>query len=100
MTAADAADAYAVAATAATTAAAAAVQMFAPDAPPLTWDTRNEYTRKSIELYYLSYAGKARDLNRQIVKWRAASCQSFQSGFVVPLRCFPGCNNVCLCSCS
>lgn len=74
MTAADAAAADAVAATAATT-AADAVQMFAPDAPPLTWDTRNEYTRKSIELYYLSYAGKARGMNRQIVKWRAASYQ-------------------------
>ena len=32
--------------------------MFGPEAPPLPWDSRNEYSRGSIELYYLSYAGE------------------------------------------
>ena len=32
--------------------------MFGPEAPPLPWDSRNEYSRGSIELYYLSHAGE------------------------------------------
>ena len=32
--------------------------MFGPEAPPLEWDARKEYTRQSIELYYLSHAGE------------------------------------------
>lgn len=33
--------------------------MFGPDAPPVGWDERNEYTRQRLELYYLSNAGAA-----------------------------------------
>eukprot|EP00798_Chlamydomonas_sp_ICE-L_P019966 gene19966-26676_t len=32
--------------------------MFADDAPPLEFDTRKEYSRQRVEVYYLSYAGK------------------------------------------
>jgi hypothetical protein len=33
-------------------------EMFGPDAPPLEWDARREYTRGRLELYYLTHAGK------------------------------------------
>lgn len=32
--------------------------MFAEDAPPLDWDTDQQYTRSNLELYYLAYAAK------------------------------------------
>lgn len=34
------------------------LQMFGPEAPPLPWDTDNQYSREHIELYYLSNAGQ------------------------------------------
>jgi hypothetical protein len=34
------------------------MQMFDPEAPPLEWDQEGEYTRSSVELYYLSHAGQ------------------------------------------
>jgi hypothetical protein len=34
------------------------LQMFGPEAPPLPWDTDNEYSRDRVELYYLSNAGQ------------------------------------------
>ncbi|KAG1680398.1 hypothetical protein FOA52_015489 [Chlamydomonas sp. UWO 241] len=33
-------------------------EMFGPDAPPLEWDARGEYTRGRMELYYLRHAGR------------------------------------------
>jgi hypothetical protein len=32
-------------------------QMFGPDAPPLPWDAAGEYSRGTVELYYLANAG-------------------------------------------
>lgn len=32
--------------------------MFGPDAPPLEWDEKGEYSRSTVELYYLAHAGK------------------------------------------
>jgi hypothetical protein len=32
--------------------------MFGPEAPPLPWDTDQEYSRERVELYYLSNAGQ------------------------------------------
>ena len=31
--------------------------MFGEGAEPLPWDTRREYVRSNIELYYLAHAG-------------------------------------------
>ena len=36
----------------------------AMQAPPLEWDTKGEYTRASIELYYLSNAAKPLDADQ------------------------------------
>ncbi|KAK9907556.1 hypothetical protein WJX75_005927 [Coccomyxa subellipsoidea] len=33
--------------------------MFSPQAPPLKWDRDHEYTRDSVEVYYLSHAAEA-----------------------------------------
>ena len=33
--------------------------MFAPDAPPLSWDGSGDYARGRLELYYLAYAAAA-----------------------------------------
>ena len=38
--------------------------MFAPDAPPLDWDTEQQYTRKQLELYYLTYAARPLSLEQ------------------------------------
>ena len=38
--------------------ACAWLQMFGPDAPPLEWDEKGEYSRSKVELYYLAHAGK------------------------------------------
>lgn len=34
------------------------MQMFGPDAEPLVWDKDGEYSRDSIIVYYLAYAGR------------------------------------------
>lgn len=39
------------------------MQMFGPESPPLEWDEAKAYTRQSIEVYYLTNAG--RPLNRE-----------------------------------
>ena len=33
------------------------LQMFGPDAPPLPWDSKGEYTRQRLRLYYCSNVG-------------------------------------------
>ena len=38
--------------------------MFAEDAPPLDWDTEQQYTRSNLELYYLAYAAKPLSLQQ------------------------------------
>ncbi|KAG0556685.1 hypothetical protein M758_11G069900 [Ceratodon purpureus] len=41
---------------------------YGDDAPSLVWDTRHEYTRKRVELYYLSNAGRSLS-RKQVVHW-------------------------------
>lgn len=41
---------------------------YGEDAPSLLWDTRHEYTRKRVELYYLSNAAKSLS-KKQVVQW-------------------------------
>ncbi|PSC72268.1 tetratricopeptide repeat 4-like protein [Micractinium conductrix] len=38
--------------------------MFGPEAPPLEWDSRGEYSRENVELYYLSHAATPLDLDQ------------------------------------
>ena len=33
--------------------------MFGPEAPPLDWDVRKEYSRDRVELYFLCHAGES-----------------------------------------
>lgn len=40
--------------------------IFSPDAPPLEWDTENQYTRSRVEVYYLSNASKPMERNELI----------------------------------
>ena len=40
--------------------------LFGEDAPELAWDTEHQYTRSSVEVYYLSNAAKAIDRNQLI----------------------------------
>ncbi|CAK9212403.1 unnamed protein product [Sphagnum troendelagicum] len=42
--------------------------MFGGDLPPLSWDTRNEYTRNRVELYYQANSAPAIS-KKQLVKW-------------------------------
>lgn len=43
------------------------LQMFGDDAPPLSWDSAREYSRRAVELYYLANAGKQLT-NEQLVQ--------------------------------
>ncbi|GAX82003.1 hypothetical protein CEUSTIGMA_g9431.t1 [Chlamydomonas eustigma] len=62
------------------TVAAQMDEMFGPDTPPLSWDSKGEYTRDRVELYYLSYAGRPLDREQLILavqgKWPDGSADS------------------------
>lgn len=45
--------------------------MFGPEAPPLEWDSRGEYSRQNIEVYYLSHAATPLSLDQltEVCAW-------------------------------
>lgn len=45
--------------------------MFGPEAPPLEWDSRGDYSRQNIEVYYLSHAATPLTLD-QLTEVRAS----------------------------